>query len=216
MIKKSQFIILNKVVYKDYDLILEALSDDGYNISFFAKNGVKKKLINYLQIGNVIKATYTQKNEFSYFREVDLDIRYNFSFYRNDIKNYYFLCDIISITRKVSKHYSSNELYLNLLNTLVKAQLNTNELLNYYNDFLSFCLSLLGINLSIINLCDMKLLNNESCTVFFNLKTKQLSLVNESNVFNNLKQYNYNSDLKKVYLQNLFLENISNSLKLKF
>lgn len=216
MIKKSYFIILNKVLYKDYDLILEALSGDGYNISFFAKNGVKKKLINCLQIGNIIKATYTQKNEFAYFREVDLDIRYNFYFYRNDIKSYCFFCDIISIARKISKHYSSDELYLNLLNTLVKAQQNNKELLNYYNDFLYFCLSLAGIKLSIVDLCDMKLLNNESCIVFFNLKTNQLSLVNKSNTFNNSKKYNYNSNLKKIYLQNLFLENISNSLKLKF
>jgi DNA repair protein RecO len=214
--QKAKGLVISKLNYRENDIIFDLLTEEGKRLSFFLKGGKKNKsrFANSAQIGNFIELTFSSGTNFNYPREIQIEPSKMFDFYSKSLSGLNFFSDIIKIVKVVSKDFESPLIYQETLKAFRAGNASQDNLIGIYNEFLKNMLEDTGFN------------TNLECSVSGEtINEKEFYYHNESNKLFKKENRPRSMDLPliekddifiKNYLKNIFIENISQYVRLKF
>lgn len=213
---KTRGIILSKTKFAENDIIFDILSEDGSLKSFFAKGAqkIKSHLSGILQIGQFVNIVYSKGSNFYYPKEITLDLKNCFTFYKENLELLNYYGDIINVTRIISRDINSTELFTTLIENFQGIQSRKKNALISYNSYLEFCLKEAGVCMDDLNKIERDLVSDK--ILYYHIASNRIFLPEEKPKYLDLPSIKYDEVFKKQYLQKLFYQHISSKIRLKF
>ena len=174
MIWSDQGYLLSKIRYNENSIISEFVTNRYGKVSGIIFGKTKKKIKNYLQIGNKLHLNYSSKNngKIGFFKVEILEALT--PLYFDNMKKLMCISSAINLIKILTAENQENQKIFRLINSLFKILNNDNWIKNYILWELEF-LKVIGYDLALKNIVQKEIVNNK--TLFFVESSKEKKII---------------------------------------